>query len=219
MSPSIRHQPPPQKNPGVSIACRHGAGLVQLPYHSSQCPAASLSRRRLYLNDNGVTRDSAGSINLALREGSLAGLHIKLNKELGDATAEALELSKADTLQTLDVSQCGLTWAGATLLLGPSELSTLSLFGNQLADGLDAALELPTLFTRATKLTDLDLSGNSLGDAGAFKVLDRLQTAEDQLPALAIIGLGANDCADKGEWHNKVQDFRMARQTVRVAWE
>ena len=192
---------------------------MQLPYHSSQCPAASLSRRRLYLNDNGVTRDSAGSINLALREGSLAGLHIKLNKELGDATAEALELSKADTLQTLDVSQCGLTWAGATLLLGPSELSTLSLFGNQLADGLDAALELPTLFTRATKLTDLDLSGNSLGDAGAFKVLDRLQTAEDQLPALAIIGLGANDCADKGEWHNKVQDFRMARQTVRVAWE
>ena len=68
--------------------------------------------------------------------GSLDGLHIKLNKELGDDAAAALELSKAP-ISTLVVSQCGLSWVGASHLLGASNLKVLHLFGNQLSQGLD----------------------------------------------------------------------------------
>ena len=176
-------------------------------------PASSL--HRLNLGRCGISH--IGAANLA--NATIRGVHALClaGNPIGDVGAAALA---AANVEQLDVSECGLTAAGASALIGPACVFTsLILLGNALGDDgvivLAAALRADGA---APRLKHLSVSGTGMGFEGADALVGALIHGAG--PQLNALEMGCNPAAD-GSDHcvAMVAKLRDGRADIDISWK
>ncbi len=189
------------------------AGSHQQGSSSTRCELEELDLSINCISQTGGQKLSEG---LIARSPRLRGLNLCGNS-IGDATAKALRKALTQqSLEELDVNECGLGPSGVESLLGairPAALSVLRIGGNNPGDlGVKAiarflryggrrlakldlqnsnitnigALELSTAFAGIYTLRNLDMCGNVIGPYGAAAIIDALAATESVVPMDAI---------------------------------
>ncbi|XP_059816909.1 NACHT, LRR and PYD domains-containing protein 3-like [Hypanus sabinus] len=171
-----------------------GVKLVSAALRNPECKIQTLGLRGVGLTDSGAEDlVSALSTNPSLTELDLS------NNELGDSGVKLVSAALRNSeckIQTLWLTRVGLTDSGAEDLVSAlstnPSLTELELSGNKLGDS-GVKLVSAALRNPECKIQKLELRGVGLTDSGAEDLVSALSTN----PSLTELSLGSNSLTDR----------------------
>ncbi|KAK3279063.1 hypothetical protein CYMTET_13037 [Cymbomonas tetramitiformis] len=159
--------------------------------------SACTSLARLDLRENGV--EETGVVELAKAIGTLAARN------------------PGGGLLDLDLGGNAVGLQGVEALAdSSSSLARLSLFNSGLGDAGAAALAKQFTLGGLPSLTELNLCGCEVGEAGMQAVLQALQ--DGHAPHLKVLEVGANPAVQADGWESLLSNVNGARPDLDIAW-